>query len=246
VGLISVITDSREPTWVQQLTFGGVPVAVSQLETGDLLAVCGDGALLAIERKEASDFLNSLRDGRLFPQLARLRQVSEWSYLALVGSLLPGPNGLCLVDGRESGWNWSSVAGALLTVQELGISVLHVAHDVDYEQAIMRLANRDRSELRIAPPRDAALVSDAEVILGSLPGVGPERAHTLVQYAGSVASAIQYLTDDLLTEEQIPGIGPGIKRRVRKALGLEDWDILAICQKDPTQTVPQRVQEKIA
>jgi ERCC4-type nuclease len=225
--LLSVIVDSREPAWCQSLTFGGAPTSVGMLDAGDLLAICDD-AVLTIERKEASDFLNTLRDGRLFPQFARMREVSPWAYLVLVGKIERNLDDTCTVAGRQTNWRWASVQGALLTAQEMGIAIVECVGDRDYEETILRLVNRDRSPMRIHPPRDAALVSDAEAILGALPGVGADRADTLVKYCGSPAWALAFLTEDGSLNDRVPGIGEGVKRRVRKALGLDDDQALSV------------------
>jgi ERCC4-type nuclease len=247
VSVLSVLVDSREPEWCQKLTFGGAPTSVSFLDAGDVLAICDD-AVIAIERKEASDFLNTMAAGRLFPQLAKLRELSQWAYLVIVGSIVPGANGTCSVEGRQTNWNWSSIQGAIVTAQEMGVVVVEVTHDTEYESTVLRLCNRDRAPLRIHPPRDAAIVSDAEAILGALPGVGAERASALVKYSGSPAWAITYLTDDSGLGERVPGIGEGVKRRIRKALGLEDWQTLCVIAKETGNPVAreQKVMEKVS
>lgn len=241
MGLASVLIDSREPSWVQQLTFGGVPTAVMQLDAGDLLLTADDGAILAIERKTASDFLNSLHDDRLFAQVATLYAVTPWSYLVLTRDLRPGPNGKAIADGRESGWTWPSVQGALVTVQELGVHVVQVVSDYDYEATVIRLANRNREPVWILPPRDALIVTEAEQILAALPGIGVERARAVLDYCGSAAWALAFLTDDNCVPEAKIGIAEGTKRRVRKALGLEDWAILHPLQRDGRPVVVQEV-----
>ncbi len=232
MGLASVLVDSREPEWCQRLAFGGCPVCVAALDAGDILAATTDDCLLCIERKEANDLLNTLRDDRLFPQMTKIREASRWAYLVITGQLIPGPSGKTLVNGVESGFNWASVAGALLTVQELGVHVLHVASDYDYEAAIIRLGNRERQTMRIYPAREAAFVSDEEAILSSLPGVGPEHAKKLLEYCGFAGAAFAYLTEtDQTGREHIPGIGEQTRRRIRRALGLDDGLQLALITK---------------
>ena len=82
-----ILIDQREPAWVQGLSFGGIPVAVTLLEYGDVHVATDDGALLAIERKTPNDLLNSLRDDRLWVQLAGLRRLTPWAYLVITGQL---------------------------------------------------------------------------------------------------------------------------------------------------------------
>ena len=235
MGILSVMIDSREPQQIQALRFGGVPTAVIALDAGDLLVACDDSALLCIERKTVNDFLNTLRDNRLFPQLVRVREVTPWGYLVICGDLRPGANGKCLCHGGETGWNWSSISSALLTCQEIGVHVLQIASDADYEAAVIRLANRDRSQLRTRPARDVTLVSVEETILAALPGIGQERAQALLDYCGTPAAALTYLTCD--DTHDIPGIGYQTKHKVRRALGL-DWDMgLHIVVREKTRKV---------
>jgi len=240
----SIMIDQREPEWVRKLTFGeDIAVAVTLLDVGDVLVATDSGDLLAVERKTASDFLNTLRDERLFPQLARMRELTPWCYLALCGTLHPAVGGKCFCNGVETGWNWSSVAGALLTVQEIGVHILHVPSDAEFEAAIVRLANRDRGALRVQPPRGAAMVSDAEAILTALPGIGPEKAQSLLAYCGSPAWALTYLANDSWQGPTAPGLGEGTRRRIRKALELPEWAALSVVVKD-TDEVAKFEKEK--
>lgn len=238
MALSSVLIDQREPASIRELRFGGVPILSTLLEAGDVIATCDDGASLVIERKTATDFLNTLRDERLFPQLRRMREISPWSYLAIVGALRADIAGKAVADGRETGWNWASVAGALLTVQEIGVHVLLIETDLDFEAAIIRLANRERKTVHVPPPRDVVQMSDELAILTAFPGVGLERASALLQSCNTPANAIEFLTDDDPAEqsERVPGVGPGIKKQVRKALGLNDAYMLSVTMKVPPIT----------
>jgi hypothetical protein len=57
--ITAALVDSREPQWMQSLTFGGVPTVVTLLDSGDVWAVTDDGHTLMIERKTPSDLLNT-------------------------------------------------------------------------------------------------------------------------------------------------------------------------------------------
>jgi ERCC4-type nuclease len=220
----SVMIDQREPDWVQKLEFSGVPKAVTLLNAGDFLLATDDNCMLAIERKTPGDLLNTLRGDRLFQQVAALREVSPWSYLLITGPLLRGPDNKVIAD-RITGWDWNAVQGALLTVQELGVHVLHCAGDHDLETALIRLANRSRDAVPVDHPRRSRILSDAESIIAALPGIGLERLDAIERvfpinqlgYMGLLA-----LTDPEPEKWDIQGIGSGITRRIRKALGLQD------------------------
>ncbi len=228
MAITAAIIDTREPEWVRRLTFGGAMIASSALDAGDLLATCDDGALLAIERKTPDDLLNSIRDERLWAQLAGIRKLTPWAYLVITGELRQGMDGKVITDARGTGWNWASVQGALLQAQEMGVFVVFAANDDDYEAAVLRLAARShKPELVIPPTREAIPMSPAERILLALPGIGPERVSGLLEYCKTAAWALNFLTCDAV-EGAVTGIGPGTKRAVRQALGLRDDEELAV------------------
>lgn len=233
--LQSIMIDSREPSWVQQLQFDGASKAVVMLDAGDFLCACDDGQLLAIERKTSGDLLNTLRDDRLFPQITRLREVTPWAYLVITGVLHPGRGGHCVTEERESGWNWASVAGALATVQEMGVCVVQAASDLDFEATVLRLANRGREQVRVAPARDVTIVTEREQVLAALPGIGPDRARSLLS-AFTPAFALDYLTAPAWkwsTEHPaVAGIGPGTRAKVRRAMGLAPNQALEVVEFD--------------
>lgn len=225
--------DQREPAWVQQLTFGCPSTLVTLLEWGDVWVTTDDGVLLAVERKTADDLLNSLKDGRLFEQLAGLRTISEYAYLVVCGSLTRGPDGLTLTERGMTGWNYQAVQSALLTAQELGVFVIHTADD-HFEATIAGLGQRNRGDIRQKPIKKYLLLDAGEQVLAALPGIGMDRVGALLQYAHSPAQALAYLTDlDLNKREHIPGIGPQTKANVRQALGVPvGWELAMIYSAD--------------
>jgi len=251
MSIVAAIIDSREPAWVQRLTFGGAMVACSPLDAGDLLATCDDGALLAVERKTPSDLLGSIRDDRLWAQLAGMRKVTPWAYLVITGDLRCSTDGKVLTDSRGTAWNWASVQGALLQAQEMGVFVVQCAGDDDYEPAVLRLAARShKPEMVVPPAREAIPMSPAERILQSLPGIGLERAKAVLKYCGTVAWALNFLTSpDPVFDDKVPGIGPATKRAVRQALGLQDDEEMAVYiseQVPVAENAAQTRQEQVA
>ncbi len=107
----------------------------------------------------------------------------------------------------------------LATVQELGITVMW-CEEWEYPATLTRIAERKRDTVKLAPRRDSAVMTREEQILASLPGIGAARAKALLEHCGSVAWAIQYLTNG--DDDKVPGIGEQTKNAVRAALGLED------------------------
>jgi len=230
----AVMIDNREPEWVQHLQFGGAPTAVLQLATGDVHALLEDGKTLVIERKTPDDLLNTLRDDRLLPQMARMVEMRldeqcagdmrTWPYLMITGQLYRGPNGNAVTGDRgTTGWNWDAVQGALLTIQEMGVFVVFAGGDDDFEAAIIRLANRKREPIKLLPPRPPTILGPGATFLASLPGIGPEHALKLLEWsAGNVAQALTGITDLSI---DCP-LATATRRRVRAALGLKEHQTL--------------------
>lgn len=223
----SVVVDQREPPEIQHLNFGA-PKVIALLDVGDLWAAV-DNQMLIIERKTPSDLLASIADGRLFDQCARMRAQSPWCYLVVTGQLRTNSAGYVIRDEYEvTKWRWDALQGALLTVQDLGVNVVYCL-DYDFAGCVKRLAARARDEVRIQK-RAPYTLSAGEAVLASLPGIGEERIDLLLDFSGSPAWALSYLTT--LGEPGVDGIGDGIKRRVRGALGLNESEILEVIIKD--------------
>ena len=229
--LLSATIDAREPDWIQHLRFGGIETNIGVLDVSDLLAICDDGAVLAIERKTVDDLLGSIADDRLFAQLLRLQEVSEYAYLVICGVLQAGPGGRVFANGRETGWGWGSVQGALLSAQEMGVHVVFAASDTDYEATVLRLAQRSREKARIPPHREFSILSPAEAFIAGLPGIGPERVEALLAHCGTPALALDWLSNPRLAAK-VPGVGPGTKKAVRRLLGLKETEMLGVIDID--------------
>lgn len=235
--ITGIMIDSREPEWIRLSQFG-VPTMVTLLEYGDLWASTDDGAMIVVERKTPSDLLDSLKDDRLFPQLARMIErrmddqitgrLQQWPYLMITGGIQPGANGMAVADGRITGWHYSQVQGALLTVQELGVFVTYCAGDVDYKDAVLRLGKRERDSVyKILPAKVPNVIGESGQILASLPGIGIEKVIPILEESGGrLAWALEDLSHP--AENHFKGVGPKTKAGIRQALGLLDGTYLKV------------------
>jgi ERCC4-type nuclease len=232
MSISAIIIDSREPDWVKQLNFDDIPTSVQLLEQGDLMAATSEGELILVERKTPDDFLNSLKSDRLMLQLANMLTVTRWAYLMITGEFKLGVNGE-VVTSRVTGWNWDAVQGAILSIQEMGVYVVHCQGDEDYEAAIIRLGNRDRSKVAPVPPaKQPHVYTQAEAVLAALPGIGFKRLKSVLDAGGgSPAWAIALLTN-LDEVEKFPGVPYGVRQRIRNVLGLKTNEMLAINVRD--------------
>jgi DNA excision repair protein ERCC-4 len=186
---------------------GGVGVAVERLPLGDYRI---DDALL-VERKTLADLVASIKDGRLFGQGCRLAASPLRTVLILEGT------------GRDlasSGMRREAIQGALMTITLfLGIPLLRSMNPEETAR-LMLLAARQCRRFADGPlprrgrrPRGKYRVQ-ARVLQG-LPGVGPERARSLLDRFGSLEAV---LTADVAQLASVRGIGKGTAEAIRWAV----------------------------
>lgn len=179
-------------------------VQMGRLPTGDYLI---DDSIL-IERKTSSDFLTSLIDGRLFPQVARL---AHSRYRSLM--LIEGP-----AASKGPDVHPHSVEGALVSIAAMWrLPVLH-SSDADESCRLMRFLADQGSDSREAAllryDRKPKRVATRRLfVLQGLPGVGPALARRLLAGLGSVEGV---MTADTAMLEQVRGIGPKKAAQIRE------------------------------
>ena len=195
------------------------PIVEMEDRHGDFHVICDDDNMLIIERKAAMDFVNSIKDGRLFNQVARAKQITPYVYVVIVGSILPAKGGKTYINGNLTGWDYAAIQGVMVSIQELGAMIIHCADDNDFVAAVVRLANRSRDVIPVMPVREAAIFGGAENVLASLPGIGAKRAADLLQHFPNVGSALWFLTDIDDKQTKIPGIAENTKRNIVRLLG---------------------------
>lgn len=234
--MTAIMIDDREPDWIKQLKFGGLPTAVTRLEHGDIWVATDDGCLLLIERKTPNDFLGSLKDNRLFGQLEPLankrydeqlsgRPVKTYPYLLITGSFGIGVGAMTVTD-RQTGWSYASLAGTLLSIQEMGVYVVFCAGDADVEGAVLRLIDHKRGgELPILPARPAQMLGPKEAMISCVPHIGIKRSQEVLQWAGwNLAWALVGLTDP----EMDAPIGKKMREDIRRFMGLRNNQTLEL------------------
>ena len=234
--LKAVVLDTNDVSaapWLLKLDWGCL-VSTDHLQVGDAWAAAEDTILVA-ERKTLSDLLRSISDGRLFTQAAAMVQQSIWSY-EVVTELPVIRSGCVWAGGKLTNWRWSSVQGALLTLQDIGVQVVFWPNSHQgYADALKFLADRDRGPVKVHPQkRDVVMQSPAESILCSLPGISDGRAGALLEHCATTAWALDFLTGN--GGGSVPGVGPGTKQAVRQALGLPNDLRLAVIDKETETT----------
>lgn len=206
--MLSIIVDQREPDWIKQLKIFDTQPVISLLDAGDYWIITEDSQFLIIERKTPEDLLGSIKDGRLFEQIHRMKKQTQWCYLLITGQFTIGQNGKVWVNQRETGWNFDAVEGALLTIQELGCFVVHCKNDMDVGASIERLIKRERGLLNIGCARSSNILSAGETVLTALPGIGLTRMQKLLERHYTPARVLEHLS-----QTHLP---------TKKALNLQD------------------------
>ena len=171
----------------------GVEVHGARLPAGDY--VLSDR--LVVERKGPADLAASIKDRRLFEQLARLAD----GYPSVVLMVEGDP-----VHMREAAWQ-----GALGRALTLGASLLRTRDPRDTAEWIARLyrlegkpASEPRGSPRLRRPTDDD-VRTAEDVLRSLPGISTVGAGRLLARFGSLERVFAAGREELL---EVRGIGP--------------------------------------
>lgn len=215
--LHAVLIDPRQPAHLDALGYDGLQPHRTPLQAGSLNVLAADGALLAIERVPVESVPHAIRMGTLTSRAQRLRPLTPWAYLILVGDLTSDRKGKAIINGAPTGWDWRSIQGTLATIQELGVIVLSCANDDRFGDLLLTLARHDRGPARLQPVRDALFTLPEEALLLAFPGIGEQKAAELLEQCGSVSRALLTLTRP---DYAIAGIGPETIAKARALLGL--------------------------
>lgn len=173
----------------------GVTVEVVDLLSGDYAV----GDSVGVERKAASDFVASILDGRLFPQLELLKSEYETGIVLLEGDLRTVRSAIepAALDGALSyiallsGVQLIQTADTAHTAALLHRMALHSTHGLGY-----------LVPLRTGKPKD--LSAWRQFLLEGLPGVGPGTAKALLAHFGTPHAVLTASAADLAT---VKGVG---------------------------------------
>jgi DNA excision repair protein ERCC-4 len=159
----------------------GVDVSVARLRVADYHV--GPDAL--VERKTVRDLHESLRQGRFWLQISRLR-----GNCATPRLVIEGP------DLDEGAIDPNAIRGVCLTVLELGVPIVRSVDADDTALWLKRLAiraqgARRRRSRRLHVTRSSSDIPSREAVLAAVPGISTRLANALITKYGSVEAVIE-------------------------------------------------------
>ena len=173
-----IIVDNRERNFdiIDILSKSGAELSFAQLPVGDYIL----SKRMCVERKTISDFENSIIDNRIFEQLERLSAGFE--------------KPLLIIEGNDSEHRLSKnvVLGTILSIYlDHNIQVINSSGAGETAIMLSKFADREQSvddnRPRILGRKKAYTTYQWQtLILGSMPGVGPNLAHRLIEHFGTL------------------------------------------------------------
>ena len=228
-----VIVDVHEPETIRVALGDLVMVAplVSTEGGGDYLWIDSSGKTMAIERKEANDFVKSLGDGRLQEQLSRLIKAYDYPILLTEGNFNVNHDGLVVIPGKNGHLinrhiPFMTLQYALFEIQESGVYHMHT-QDI---RATARLIKgmfewSQKAEHNLLNVRTRANLingraDDPVWLVMGLPGIGIALARALIEMFGSPYAVFQAFANPNLHGliKEIRGISDNKIDQVREVL----------------------------
>jgi len=200
---IVVIADDRENSVAKKLSKMDITVRKNRLDVADFLL----SERTAVERKSASDFVDSLVDQRLFEQMPDLQQFENPVIMI---------EGKDLYSHREVHPN--AIRGALASIAiDHGIPILWTEDEKDTAEMLKTLAKREQEEndKTVSIRGTKSVKSEAELqqfVVAGLPDVNTKLAVRLLEEFGSIQDIFTASNSELM---EVEGIGEKTADNIR-------------------------------
>ena len=191
--------DYRESSsiYVEHLT-RTTPTVIEALKSGDIVI-----ENLGIERKTISDFFLTLKEGRLWEQLSRLKETFPRQLLLIEGygmrHHLDTPETMSLYIRICAGWQ---------------IPILHTNDGAHTAVALKKILHQDvtaPSGIRRCRPRINQRFHPALRVVMSIEGIGLDKAQRLLDHFGDLRSLFAASENELLA---VKGIGKSAANKI--------------------------------
>ena len=203
-----VYVDSREgnSSVIRALDTIGVKVKINTMSVADYQV----SEEVAIERKTAKDFVDSIVDKRLFKQARAMMEEFKKPIMILEG------------DDFYTGFiNPNAIRGSIASIAlDFGISIIPTRNSEDTAAMIKRIAMREQKgekrSIQIRTERKPENLWEQQLfIIESLPGIGPAHARSLLEHFGTV-NAIMNASESQLMD--VAGIGKKTAGNIKKVI----------------------------
>ncbi|NHJ12133.1 MAG: DEAD/DEAH box helicase [Candidatus Thorarchaeota archaeon] len=209
---VRLIVDSRELSTAVARELARIDVEISgeSLQIGDYIA----SEDVAIERKESSDFIQSLIDGRLFVQLSALRSAYRRPVLIIEGEQLTGQRAV----------NPASIYGALASIAiRIQVPMIWTRNPEETAHILYRIAHLEQigAKKPLRTRTGDVRGSDAETleyILSGFPGVDTVISRAMLSEFKTLERLFSAEEKEL---RKVKGVGSKIAGRIRRLLTTE-------------------------
>ncbi len=205
----TVVCDYREKEVANALKLFGAHVNKTSLAVGDF--VCSDRVV--VERKEHSDFVSSIIDGRIFEQAQQMKEEFEKPIFIIEGN-----------SNRNISVNALKAAIATLAADH-GVSLISTKNPKDTALTVFWLAKKEQQKhnravsIRVGKKSRDENKLQEQIVCG-LPGVSIVIGRRLLEHFGSVEKVFTANEEEL---RKVKGVGKKLAKRIRRVLEKE-WE----------------------
>jgi Fanconi anemia group M protein len=205
---IVVYVDNREigSDVVRELTRLNIRIIPKQLQVADYIV----SESVAIERKTAEDFLQSLVDKRLFPQVKEITSKYEKPILILEGQDLYGRRAI----------HPEAIRGALISlVVDSRLPIIWTLNSQETARMIHTIARREQTEretrIYVAEKTPGSLKDVQERVLTGLPGIDQILAKRMLNTFNTLETIFTKSEEEL---SEVKGLGKKKAEKIRKVI----------------------------
>src|SRR3989344_3258673 len=203
---ITIYADNRElNSKVVDILKHRCTVHEKQLHVGDYLL----SKRVAAERKTIGDFISSIVDGRLFKQLAEMKENFSYPVLIIEGNWL---------YDTERKVHPNAIRGAIAAVAiDFNIPILWTQNALETAELLLAMAKREQIDSgkknAVRGRKKAKSMNDRqEILISGLPNVNTSTAKKLLKHFGSPEKVFTASEDEL---KNVDGIGPKMAKKIR-------------------------------
>ena len=209
---VKVVVDHREyrSKVVRNLTANGTHVEPQQLDVGDYVL----SSRIGVERKSVDDFLESLTGGKLFRQIAQLRDAYPRPVLILEGENLLTKRNI----------SHKAIFGSLASINvDFGVPVITTKDSAETADLLQVMAKReqkdDKKAIAIREEKNSmSLRERQQFMIEGLPNVSAVLAKRLLDHFGSIRNITNASEEELM---EVKGVGINISSEIIEILNAQ-------------------------